>query len=48
MPLARVWGDCRQQDHTDEWAAHHGDTNTHNVGPTCQRHDQWKQRGYRT
>ena len=47
-----LWPGCgataRQQDHTDEWAAHLGETNTHNAGPICQRHNHWKQRGYRT
>ena len=47
-----LWPGCgvtaHQQDHTHEWAAHDGSTNPGNAGPACQRHNLWKQRGYRT
>lgn len=40
--------DAHQQDHTDEWAAHHGTTCTRNGGPGCKGHNIWKTTGYRT
>jgi hypothetical protein len=47
-----LWPGCgitaHHQDHTHEWAAHHGTTTPANAGPTCQRHNHWKQHGYRT
>jgi hypothetical protein len=47
-----LWPGCgitaHHQDHSDEWAAHHGPTNPANAGPTCQHHNQWKQRGDHT
>jgi hypothetical protein len=39
-------GRC-QTDHTHPWA-HDGPTHPGNAGPTCARHNRWKQRGYRT
>jgi hypothetical protein len=47
-----LWPGCgvtaHQQDHTDEWVADQGATSTRNGGPACQRHNLWKQLGYRT
>ena len=40
-------GRC-QSDHSDQWAAHHGQTRPDNGTPLCGRHNRWKNRGYRT
>jgi hypothetical protein len=35
-----------QTDHTEPWVAGNGPTSPNNGGPTCPRHNRWKQRGY--
>jgi hypothetical protein len=47
-----LWPGCInrrcQVDHTLEWIADDGGTNTATSGPLCPRHNRWKTRGYRT
>ena len=47
-----LWPGCInrrcQVDHTREWIADDGGTDTANSGPLCPRHNRWKTRGYHT